>query len=175
MIGLCSGTNSDVCVRNYLYPVFLLTKTQPRGFYQWNFHQRHASPWLTGWPSTRIMSCCVLSAFIINKSKTKKSKGCKRFATTTRSWNWRKTFKIKYRKSNKTNCIFFTSFKYICLLCSVFSKQWLVYAARTNTDVFAQNYLFPVFLLTKTEPPGFYQWIFIKDTPLPDWQDDQAQ
>ena len=28
------------------------------------------------------MSCCVLSAFIINKSKTMESKGCKRFATT---------------------------------------------------------------------------------------------
>ena len=40
-----------------------------------NFHQRHASPWLTGWPSTRIRSCCVLSAFIINKSKTMESKG----------------------------------------------------------------------------------------------------
>ena len=63
----------------------------------------------------------------------------------------------------------------ICLLCSVFSKRWLVYAARTNTDVCARNYLYPVFLLTKTQPRGFYQWIFIKDTPLPDWQDDQSQ
>ena len=62
-----------------------------------------------------------------------------------------------------------------CLLCSVFSKRWLVYAAGTNTDVCARNYLYPVFLLTKTQPRGFYQWIFIKDTPLPDWQDDQTQ
>ena len=65
--------------------------------------------------------------------------------------------------------------KIYCLLCSVFSKRWMVYAARTNTDVCAQNYLYPVFLLTKTQPRGFYQWILIKDTPLPDWQDDQAQ
>ena len=63
----------------------------------------------------------------------------------------------------------------ICLLCSFFSKRWLVYAARTNTDVCARNYLYPVFLLTKTHPRGFYQWIFIKNTPLSDWQDDQAQ
>jgi hypothetical protein len=63
-----------------------------------------------------------------------------------------------------------------CLLCNVFSKRWLVYAAGTNTDVCARNYLYPaVFLLTKTQPRGFYQWIFIKDTPLLDWQDDQAQ
>jgi hypothetical protein len=57
-----------------------------------------------------------------------------------------------------------------CLLCSVFfSKQWLVYAAGTNSDVCARNYLYPVFLLIKTQPHGFYQWICIKDTPLPDW------
>ena len=67
------------------------------------------------------------------------------------------------------------SYRYICLLCSVFSKRRLVYAAGTNTDVCARNYLYPVFLLTKTQPRGFYQWIFIKDTPLPDWQDDKAQ
>jgi hypothetical protein len=39
-----------------------------------------------------------------------------------------------------------------CLLCSVFSKRWLVYAAGTNTDVSARNYLYTVFLLTKTQP-----------------------
>ena len=32
--------------------------------------------------SIRIRSCCVLSAFIINKSKTMESKGYKRFSTT---------------------------------------------------------------------------------------------
>ena len=57
-----------------------------------------------------------------------------------------------------------------CLLYSVFSKRWLVYAAGTNSDVCARNSLYPVFLLTKTPPRGFYQWIFIKETPLPDWQ-----
>ena len=57
-----------------------------------------------------------------------------------------------------------------CLLCSVFSKRWLVYAAGTNSDVCTRNYLYPVFLLTKTQPRGFHQWIFIKETPLPDWQ-----
>ena len=66
-------------------------------------------------------------------------------------------------------------YKINCLLCDVFSKRWLVYAAGTNSDDCARNYLCPVFLLTKTQPRGFYQWIFIKDTPLPDWQDDQAQ
>ena len=70
---------------------------------------------------------------------------------------------------------FVSSLKKNCLLCSVFSKRWLVYAAGTNTDVCARNYLYPVLLLTKTQPRDFYQWIFIKDTPLPDWQDDQAQ
>jgi hypothetical protein len=43
----------------------------------------------------------------------------------------------------------------------------------TFTDVCARNYLYPVFLLTKTQPRGFNQWIFIKDTPLPDWRNDQ--
>jgi hypothetical protein len=47
-----------------------------------NFHQIHASPWLRGWHSRRIRSCCVLSAFIINKCKTMESKGCKWFTTT---------------------------------------------------------------------------------------------
>ena len=47
--------------------------------------------------------------------------------------------------------------KYICLLCSFFSKRRLVYAAGTNTDVCTRNYLYPVFLLTKTQPRGFYQ------------------
>ena len=61
-----------------------------------------------------------------------------------------------------TNCIVF------CV--AFFSKRWLVYAAGTNSDVCARNYLYPVFLLTKTQPRGFHQWIFIKETPLPDWQ-----
>jgi hypothetical protein len=64
-----AGTNSDVCVRNYLYPVFLLTKTQPRGFYQWNFHQRHASPWLTGWP---LMAYSIFHAISVWKIQVKR-------------------------------------------------------------------------------------------------------
>ena len=67
-----------------------------------------------------------------------------------------------------------TASTFIVFCVAFFSKRWLVYAAGTNSDVCARNYLYPVFLHTKTQPRGFYQWIFIKDTPLPDWQDDQT-
>jgi hypothetical protein len=47
---------------------------------------------------------------------------------------------------------------------------------RGQTTMFAREIIYtPVFLLTKTQPRGFYQWIFLKDTPLPDWHGDQAQ
>jgi hypothetical protein len=45
--------------------------------------------------------------------------------------------------------------------CLWWKLRWLVYAAGTNTNVCARNYLCPVFLLTKTQPREFYQWIFI--------------
>jgi hypothetical protein len=103
-------TNTDVCARNYLYPVFLLKKNATMWVLSMNFVQRHASPWLTGWPSTRIRLCCVLSAFIINKSKTMESKG------------YKKTFKIKCRKNNKAaenGKIIAYNYTATCIMCAV--------------------------------------------------------
>jgi hypothetical protein len=56
---------------------------------------------LTGWPSTRIRSCCVLSVFIINKSKTMESKGCKWFATTTEAEIEEKRLKLNAERTIK--------------------------------------------------------------------------
>jgi hypothetical protein len=68
VIGLCSGSKLR-CLRAKLFiPRISTYKNATTWVLSMNFHQRHASPWLTGWPSTRIRSCCVLSAFIINKS-----------------------------------------------------------------------------------------------------------
>ena len=54
--------------REIIYTPYFYLQNATTWVLSMNFHQRHASPWLTGWPSTRIRSCCVLSAFIINKS-----------------------------------------------------------------------------------------------------------
>jgi hypothetical protein len=68
--------------REIIYtPYFYLQKRNHVGSSN-GFSSKTRSPWLAGWPSTRIRSCCVLSAFIINKSKTMERKGYKRFATT---------------------------------------------------------------------------------------------
>ena len=80
MIGLCSR-DKQRCLRAKLFiPRISAYKNATTWVLSMNFHQKHASPWLTGWPSTRIRSCCVLSAFIINKSKTMESKGSMRLA-----------------------------------------------------------------------------------------------
>ena len=90
-----------------------------------NFNQRHASPWLTGWPSTRIMSCCVLSAFIINNSKTMESKGCKRFAATTEAEIEEKRLKlnaertIKQNKAAETGKNIAYNYTVTCIMCAV--------------------------------------------------------
>jgi hypothetical protein len=49
------------------------------------------------------MSCCVLSAFIINKSKTMESKGCKRCATTTEAEIEEKRLKLNAERTIKQN------------------------------------------------------------------------
>jgi hypothetical protein len=42
---------------------------------------------------------------------------------------------------------------------------------RGQTPMFAREIIYtPYFYLQKTQPRGFHQWIFIKETPLPDWQ-----
>jgi hypothetical protein len=41
-----------------------------------------------------------------------------------------------------------------CLLCSVFSKRWLVYAAGTNSDVCARIIYTPYFYLQKRNQVG---------------------
>jgi hypothetical protein len=47
---------------------------------------------------------------------------------------------------------------------------------RGQTPMFAREIIYtPYFYLQKRNHVGFFQWIFIKDMPLPDWQDDQAQ
>ena len=46
---------------------------------------------------------------------------------------------------------------------------------RGQTPMFAREIIYtgtPFFYLQKR---NHVEWIFIKDTPLPDWQDDQAQ
>ena len=82
MIGICHE-NKHWCLHAKLFiPCISTYKNATTWVLSMNFHQRHASSGLTGWPNTIIRSCCVLSAFIINKSKTMESKCCKRFATT---------------------------------------------------------------------------------------------
>ena len=47
---------------------------------------------------------------------------------------------------------------------------------RGQSPMFAREIIYtPYFYLQKRNHVGSYQCIFIKDTPLPDWQDDQAQ
>jgi hypothetical protein len=146
VIGLCSG-DKHRCLRAKLFiPRISTYKTQPRGFYQWIFIRHLILNVFSSISASVVVAnflqpllFIVLLLLIINALNTQHD-----------------LIIVLCHPSCSQN---FISPNLWFLLCNVFSKRWLVYAAGTNTDVCARNYLYPVFLLTKTQPRGFYQWI----------------
>jgi hypothetical protein len=74
--------------------------------------------------TSRIRSCCVLSALIINKSKTMESKGCKRLATTEAEMeekrlklNAERTIKQNKAAVNGKNIAY--NYTVTCIMCAV--------------------------------------------------------